>query len=74
MCYQRIKNFDRLSFLYLITGNNEKLRKMLKICEYFFFISIKITIQVYNTNKITHYNTTRTIPRGASDYDYPRAI
>ncbi|KAJ3292189.1 hypothetical protein HK104_005514 [Borealophlyctis nickersoniae] len=31
--YQRIKNFDRLSFLYLITGNVDKLRKMLKIAE-----------------------------------------
>ncbi|CAG8443593.1 6189_t:CDS:10 [Acaulospora morrowiae] len=33
MAYQRIKNFDRLSFLYLATGNFEKLRKMLKIAE-----------------------------------------
>ncbi|CAG0901661.1 unnamed protein product [Darwinula stevensoni] len=33
MCYQRVKNFDRLSFLYLITGNLEKLRKMMKIAE-----------------------------------------
>ena len=33
MCYQRTKNFDRLSFLYLITGNLEKLRKMMKIGE-----------------------------------------
>ncbi|KAF9204235.1 hypothetical protein BGZ49_005548 [Haplosporangium sp. Z 27] len=33
MCYQRIKNFDRLSFLYLATGNTEKLSKMLKIAE-----------------------------------------
>ena len=31
MAYQRTKNFDRLSFLYLITGNLEKLRKMMKI-------------------------------------------
>ncbi|KAL2927244.1 Coatomer subunit alpha-1 [Bienertia sinuspersici] len=31
--YQRTKNFDRLSFLYLITGNTEKLNKMLKIAE-----------------------------------------
>ncbi|KAG9449882.1 hypothetical protein H6P81_009847 [Aristolochia fimbriata] len=31
--YQRTKNFDRLSFLYLITGNIEKLSKMLKIAE-----------------------------------------
>ncbi len=31
MAYQRTKNFDKLSFLYLITGNLEKLRKMMKI-------------------------------------------
>ncbi|KXS19763.1 coatomer subunit alpha [Gonapodya prolifera JEL478] len=31
--YQRAKAFDKLSFLYLITGNVEKLRKMLKIAE-----------------------------------------
>jgi coatomer protein complex subunit alpha (xenin) len=31
--YQRTKNFERLSFLYLITGNLEKLNKMLKIAE-----------------------------------------
>ncbi|KAG0300831.1 hypothetical protein BGZ99_003631, partial [Dissophora globulifera] len=29
----RIKNFDRLSFLYLATGNTDKLSKMLKIAE-----------------------------------------
>lgn len=33
MCYQRTKNFDKLSFLYLITGNLDKLRKMMKIAE-----------------------------------------
>lgn len=31
MAYQRTKNFDKLSFLYLITGNLEKLAKMTKI-------------------------------------------
>jgi len=31
MSYQRKKDFDRLSFLYLLTGDSEKLRKMLKI-------------------------------------------
>eukprot|EP00245_Coleochaete_scutata_P006026 TRINITY_DN20136_c0_g1_i1.p1 TRINITY_DN20136_c0_g1~~TRINITY_DN20136_c0_g1_i1.p1 ORF type:complete len:1228 (-),score=277.17 TRINITY_DN20136_c0_g1_i1:960-4643(-) len=31
--YQKTKNFERLSFLYLITGNLEKLVKMLKIAE-----------------------------------------
>lgn len=33
MCYQRTKNFDKLTFLYLITGNLDKLRKMMKIAE-----------------------------------------
>eukprot|EP01027_Heterolobosea_sp_BB2_P024293 GEZU01036571.1.p1 GENE.GEZU01036571.1~~GEZU01036571.1.p1 ORF type:complete len:1205 (-),score=317.64 GEZU01036571.1:47-3661(-) len=31
--YQSTKDFERLSFLYLITGNHEKLKKMLKIAE-----------------------------------------
>lgn len=31
--YQRTKNFERLSFLYLVTGNFDKLSKMLKIAE-----------------------------------------
>mmetsp|Transcript_44916 Transcript_44916/g.54421 ORF Transcript_44916/g.54421 Transcript_44916/m.54421 type:complete len:1287 (-) Transcript_44916:192-4052(-) len=31
MSYQRTKDFDRLSFLYSITGDTDKLRKMLKI-------------------------------------------
>lgn len=33
MCYQRTKSFEKLSFLYLITGNLEKLKKMTKIAE-----------------------------------------
>jgi coatomer protein complex subunit alpha (xenin) len=31
--YQRVKMFERLSFLYLITGNRDKLRKMVKVSE-----------------------------------------
>jgi len=33
LAYQKTKNFDKLSFLYLITGNLEKLEKMMKIAE-----------------------------------------
>jgi coatomer protein complex subunit alpha (xenin) len=33
MAYQRTRNFEKLSFLYLITGNTDKLKKMLKISE-----------------------------------------
>ena len=35
IAYQRTKNFEKLSFLYLITGNMDKLRKMQKIGENF---------------------------------------
>ena len=31
--YQRLRRFDSLSFLYLVTGNMDKLRKMAKIAE-----------------------------------------
>jgi coatomer protein complex subunit alpha (xenin) len=31
--YQKTKSWERLSFLYLITGNIDRLRKMLKIAE-----------------------------------------
>ncbi|KAK6730515.1 hypothetical protein RB195_007150 [Necator americanus] len=33
MAYQRTKNFEKLSFLYLVTGNTEKLSKMMKIAQ-----------------------------------------
>ncbi|UYV67031.1 hypothetical protein LAZ67_4003692 [Cordylochernes scorpioides] len=33
MAYQRTKNFSKLSFLYLVTGNRDKLRKMMRIAE-----------------------------------------
>lgn len=33
MAYQKTKDFERLSFLYLLTGNTEKLTKMLRIAE-----------------------------------------
>ncbi len=31
MAYQRTENFDKLAFLYLVTGNLEKLREIMKI-------------------------------------------
>ena len=31
VCYQKTKSFEKLSFIYLITGNLEKLQKMMKI-------------------------------------------
>uniref|UniRef100_A0A915E442 Coatomer subunit alpha n=1 Tax=Ditylenchus dipsaci TaxID=166011 RepID=A0A915E442_9BILA len=33
MAYQRTKDFEKLAFLYLITGNTEKLQKMMKIAQ-----------------------------------------
>lgn len=34
MCYQKLKSFDKLSFLYLATGDNNKLARMGKIAEH----------------------------------------
>ncbi|TID22465.1 Coatomer alpha subunit [Venturia nashicola] len=34
MCYQKLRNFDKLSFLYLATGDREKLNRMAKIAEH----------------------------------------
>lgn len=34
MCYQKLKQFDKLSFLYLSTGDNAKLSRMAKIAEH----------------------------------------
>ncbi|CCX30812.1 Similar to Coatomer subunit alpha; acc. no. P53622 [Pyronema omphalodes CBS 100304] len=33
MCYQRLKNLDKLSFLYLLTGDADKLTRMARIAE-----------------------------------------
>jgi coatomer protein complex subunit alpha (xenin) len=34
MTYQKLKSFDKLSFLYLTTGDQEKLKRMSKIAEH----------------------------------------
>jgi hypothetical protein len=34
MAYQKTKDFERLSFLYLITGNVEKLNKVILLCHF----------------------------------------
>ncbi|WPH00386.1 Putative COP1-coatomer complex alpha chain of secretory pathway vesicles [Acrodontium crateriforme] len=34
MTYQKLRNFDKLSFLYLATGDQEKLQRMAKIAEH----------------------------------------
>lgn len=34
MTYQKLRNFDKLSFLYLATGDQEKLKRMAKIAEH----------------------------------------
>jgi len=47
MAYQRTKNFDKLTFLYLITGNLEKLRKMMKIGEFYSIVNRRGLIERY---------------------------
>eukprot|EP00210_Caulerpa_lentillifera_P008992 g8582.t1 len=48
--YQKNKNFDRLSFLYLITGNTERLSKMLKIYEMYDDIMGQLQYSLYTGN------------------------
>ena len=52
MAYQRTKNFDKLQFLYLITGNLEKLTKMMKIgkCAGFSVLMTKSMDQTHGTD------------------------
>lgn len=33
LAYQKLKNFEKLNFLYLITGNMDKLARMMKIAD-----------------------------------------
>lgn len=51
MAYQRTKNFDKLSFLYLITGNLEKLSKMTKIGKEQFLLfcttCVSVTLDIF---------------------------
>lgn len=46
MAYQRTKNFDKLAFLYLITGNLEKLKKMMKIGEWKISVYRQISLRI----------------------------
>ena len=34
MAYQKLRSFDKLSFLYLLTGDTQKLNRMAKIAEH----------------------------------------
>ncbi|KFD58197.1 hypothetical protein M514_00960 [Trichuris suis] len=62
--YQRMKNFEKLTFLYVITGNREKLRKMMKIAELrkdtcgqfqvaLFLGDIRERVKILKENKLT---------------------
>lgn len=47
MCYQKLKSFDKLSFLYLVTGDAEKLQRMAKIAEHRNDYTARLTNAVY---------------------------
>lgn len=53
MAYQRTKNFDKLSFLYLITGNLDKLKKMMKIG--MFCVRFKIERRIKHSQHIVRW-------------------
>jgi coatomer protein complex subunit alpha (xenin) len=47
MCYQKLRSFDKLSFLYLATGNVEKLYRMAKIAEHRNDYTARLTNAIY---------------------------
>lgn len=47
MCYQKLRSFDKLSFLYLVTGDTEKLNRMAKIAEHRNDYTARLTNSVY---------------------------
>jgi len=47
MCYQKLRSFDKLSFLYLVTGDSEKLNRMAKIAEHRSDYTAQLTNSVY---------------------------
>lgn len=47
MCYQKLRSFDKLSFLYLVTGDSEKLNRMAKIAEHRNDYTARLTNSVF---------------------------
>jgi coatomer subunit alpha len=47
MTYQKLRNFDKLSFLYLATGDQEKLKRMAKIAEHRGDVTARFQNSVY---------------------------
>ncbi|KAI5853726.1 coatomer WD associated region-domain-containing protein [Tricharina praecox] len=47
MSYQKLRSFDKLSFLYLVTGDSEKLNRMAKIAEHRNDYTARLTNSVY---------------------------
>lgn len=61
MSYQRTKNFDKLSFLYLITGNLEKLKKMMKIGNGFSLSTFGIVLRIVSERNIFCFKNLTTV-------------
>jgi coatomer protein complex subunit alpha (xenin) len=47
MCYQKLRSFDKLSFLYLVSGDVEKLQRMAKIAEHRNDYTAQLTNAIY---------------------------
>ena len=56
MIYQTLESFDKLSFLYLLTGNTSKLSKMGQIAESRGDIAGVVLNSIYNSSAITKAN------------------
>ncbi|TGZ84268.1 Coatomer, alpha subunit [Ascodesmis nigricans] len=50
MCYQKLRSFDKLSFLYLVTGDTDKLNRMAKIAAHRGDFTAQLTNSIYLGN------------------------
>ena len=72
MCYQKLRNFDKLSFLYLCTGDQEKLARMTKIAEFRRDVTSRFQNTLYLRDAGNRINMYKDIDlcKGVTLYDY----
>lgn len=69
IAYQQVKNFDKLSFLYLATGNGDKLARMAKIADARGDFASRFQNAIYLGNAAARVEILRDVGLGASALD-----
>ncbi|KAK9452772.1 coatomer WD associated region-domain-containing protein [Dipodascopsis uninucleata] len=73
LVYQKLRNFDKLSFLYLLTGNTSKLERMSKIADHREDYKAKFQNSLYLSNVEARIQMLREIDMNALAYTTAKA-